>query len=79
MPGVARLSGDVVILPRKPIDDWHDAQPQWLLRCAAPAKARDVAQRRAASEAVVTEILQRTARGQAMFPNLRQPLDIATD
>lgn len=79
LPGAARLSGDVVILPRKPIDDWHDAQPQWLLPCAVPAKARDVWQRRAASEAVVTEILQRTARGQAMFPNLRQPLDTATD
>ena len=79
LPGAARLSGDVISLPRKPIDDLHDAQPQWLLPCAVPARAREVSQRRAASEAVATEILQRTARGQAMFPNLRQPLDIAAD
>lgn len=74
LPGAARSSGDAVILPRKPIDDLHDAQPQWLLQCAVPAKAQDVSQRRAASEAVATEILQRTAMGQAMFPNLRGSL-----
>ena len=74
LPNVARSSGDAIILPRKPIDDLHDAQPQWLLPCAVPAKARDVSQRRAASEAVATEILQRTAMGQAMFPNLRMSL-----
>ena len=79
LPGAARLSGDVIFLPRKPIDDLHDAQPEWLLPCAVPAKARDISQRRAASAAVAAEILQRTAMGQAMFPNLRQPLDIATD
>lgn len=74
LPGVARSSGDAIILPRKPIDDLHDAQPQWLLPCAVPAKAQDVSQRRAASEAVATEILQRTAMGRAMFPNLRGSL-----
>ena len=74
LPGVARSSGDAVVLPRKPIDDLHDAQPQWLLQCVVPAKARDISQRRAASEAVATEILQRTAMGQAIFPNLRGSL-----
>ena len=70
LPDVAKASSDAVILPRKPLDDLHDAQPQWLLRCAVPAKAQDVSQRRAASEAVATEILRRTAAGQSMFPRL---------
>lgn len=74
LPGAARSSGDAVVLPRKPIDDLHDAQPEWLLPCAVPAKAQDASQRRAASEAVATEILQRTAMGRAMFPNLRGSL-----
>lgn len=74
LPGEARSSGDAIILPRKPIDDLHDSHPEWLLQCAVPAKAQDVSQRRAASEAVATEILQRTAGGRAMFPNLRGSL-----
>lgn len=74
LPGATRSSGDAVILPRKPLDDLHEAQPEWLLPCAVPAKARDASQRRAASEAVATEILMRTAAGQAMFPNLRRSL-----
>ena len=74
LPDVAHSSGDAVVLPRRPLDDLHDAQPQWLLRCAVPAKAQDVSQRRAASEAVATEILMRTAAGQAMFPHLRGSL-----
>lgn len=74
LPDVAYSSGDAVALPRRPLDDLHDTQPQWLLRCAVPAKAQDVSQRRAASEAVATEILMRTAAGQAMFPLLRRSL-----
>ena len=74
LPNVARSSGDAVILPRRPLDNLHDAEPQWLMRCAVPAKARDASQRRAASEAVATEILRRTAAGQAMFPRLRGAL-----
>lgn len=70
LPDVVRSSGDALILPRKPLDDLHEAHPEWLMRCAVPAKARDASQRRAASEAVATEILRRTAAGQAMFPNL---------
>ena len=74
LPNVARSSGDAVILPRRPLDNLHDAEPRWLMRCAVPAKARDASQRRAASEAVTTEILWRTAAGQAMFPILRGAL-----
>lgn len=74
LPNVARASSDAVILPRPPLDELHDEQPQWLLRCAVPAKAQDVSQRRAASEAVATEILRRTAAGQPMFPSLRESL-----
>lgn len=74
LPDVARASSDAVILPRPPLDELHNTQPQWLLRCAVPAKAQDVSQRRAASESVATEILQRTAAGQPMFPQLRSAL-----
>ena len=74
LPNVARSSRDAVILPRPPLDDLHDAQPQWLLQCDVPAKSQDASQRRAASEAVATEILQRTSAGRAMFPELRGAL-----
>ena len=74
LPGAARSKRDAVTLPRHPLDELHDTQPQWMLRCAVPAKAQDVSQRRAASEAVATEILQRTAAGRAMFPKLRGTL-----
>lgn len=74
LPGTARASRDAVILPRTPLDDLHDMQPEWLLRCAVPAKAQDASQRRAASEAVATEILQRTSAGRPMFPTLRGSL-----
>lgn len=74
LPDVARSSRDAVILPRPPLDDLHDAEPQWLLPCDVPAKSQDASQRRAASEAVATEILQRTAAGRAMFPQLRGAL-----
>ena len=74
LPDVARSSRDAVILPRPPLDDLHDAEPEWLLRCDVPAKSQDASQRRAASEAVATEILQRTAAGRAMFPQLRGAL-----
>ena len=71
LPGEARSTRDAVMLARRPLDDLHDASPEWLLKCAVAAKAQDASQRRAASEAVATEILQRTAGGQAMFPKLR--------
>lgn len=74
LPGVARASRDAVILPRPPLDDLHHAQPEWLLKCDVPAKSQDTSQRRAASEAVATEILQRTAAGRAMFPTLRRSI-----
>ena len=74
LPGAAKSKRDAVTLPRQPLDELHDAQPQWLLRCAVPAKAQDASQRRAASEAVATEILQRTAAGRPMFPTLRGSL-----
>ena len=74
LPGAAKSKRDAVTLPRPPLDELHDSQPQWLLRCAVPAKAQDASQRRAASEAVATEILQRTAAGRAMFPTLRRSI-----
>ena len=74
LSNVARASSDAVILPRVPLDDLHDTQPEWLLRCDVPAKSQDASQRRAASEAVATEILNRTSAGRAMFPELRGAL-----
>ena len=74
LPNVARSSRDAVILPRPPLDALHDAQPEWMLKCDVPAKSQDASQRRAASEAVATEILQRTSVGRSMFPELRRAL-----
>lgn len=74
LPGAAKASRDAVILPRPPLDELHDTQSQWLLSCAVPAKAQDVSQRRAASEAVATEILRRTTAGHPMFPTLSRSL-----
>jgi hypothetical protein len=71
LPGVDRRTSDAVVLPRTPLDRLHAEQPQWLLQCDIPRNPTDAAQMRAASEAVTSEILQRTTAGQAMFPNLR--------
>ncbi len=71
LPNEAKTGGDAVVLPRRPLDALHDAQPQWLLPCSVPAKGQDTSQRRAASEAVATEILQRTTAGQPVFQRLR--------
>ena len=74
LPNEARRSGGELNLRRAPLDVLHEAHPQWLLPCDVPAKSQDTSQRRAASEAVATEILQRTAAGRAMFPRLRGSL-----
>lgn len=74
LPGVAKKNSDAVVLPRKPLDAMHDANPQWLMKCAVPVKPTDTSQRRAASEAVALEIIQRTAAGKPLFPKLRQHL-----
>ena len=71
LPDVDRRTSDAVVLPRAPLDNLHAEQPQWLLQCDIPRNPTDSAQLRAASEAVTTEILQRTAAGRAVFPNLR--------
>ena len=71
LPGVDRRTSDAVVLPRAPLDELHAELPQWLLQCDIPRNPTDSAQLRAASEAVTTEILQRTAGGRAIFPNLR--------
>ena len=74
LPGVAKKNKDAVVLSRKPLDAMHDAETQWLMECAVPMKPADTSQRRAASEAVALEIIQRTAAGKPLFPNLRQHL-----
>lgn len=74
LPGVAEKKRDAVVLSRGPLDAMHDANPQWLMKCAVPVKPSDTSQRRAASEAVALEIIQRTAAGKPLFPNLRQHL-----
>ena len=74
IPDSTRRSGGELNLPRTPLDSFHESEPEWLLKCAVPVKSQDASQRRAASEAVATEILLRTAGGQAMFPRLRGSL-----
>ena len=70
LPNVVKFSGDALILRRTPLDDLHARDPKWFFKCAVPAKGNDVSQRRAASEAVATEIMQRIRSGQNMFPNI---------
>ena len=72
LPNVAKSSKDAVILPRGPLDALHEAHPEWLLQCAVPTKSQDASQRRAASEAVATEILRRTSAGQPLFTLLHK-------
>lgn len=72
LPNVAKSSRDAVILPRGPLDNLHNANPEWLLQCAVPTKSQDASQRRAASEAVATEILRRTSAGKPLFTHLHR-------
>ena len=72
LPNADRSTNDAVLLPRAPLDKLHENQPQWLLACDIPANPTDASQLRAASEAVTMEILQRTAAGRAVFPQMRQ-------
>lgn len=71
LPNADRRTSDAVVLPRAPLDNLHATAPQWLLKCDVPVNPKDASQMRAASEAVTTEILQRTASGRAIFPRLR--------
>ncbi len=71
LPNETKTKKDAVVLPRRPLDALHDAQPEWLLSCVVPAKGQDTSQSRAASESVATEILQRTVAGQPVFKRLR--------
>ena len=54
LPNATRDGNDQVSLPRPPLYALFEQDPQWLLPCAVPAKARDVSQRSAASAAVAT-------------------------
>lgn len=72
LPNVAKSSGDAVVLSRGPLDALHNSHPEWLLQCAVPTKSQDASQRRAASEAVATEILRRTSAGQPLFTRLHK-------
>ncbi len=70
LPNAVEFSGDALILRRALLDEMHVRSPEWLFGCAVPAKGTDVSQRRAASEAVSVEILQRTHLGKSRFPNI---------
>lgn len=71
LPGAVRSSRDALVLSRKPLDDLHDAQPRWFLRCEVPAKPQNPPRRRTASEDVAPAILNRqNDAGHSMFPNL---------
>lgn len=70
LPNAVESSGDALILRRTLLDEMHAREPEWLFGCAVPAKGTDVSQRRAASEAVAVEILQKTHLGESRFPNI---------
>ena len=74
LPDAQIRKRDAVTLPRRALDEMHAQHPQWLLECAVPAKAQDASLRRAASEAVVADIIRRTTAGQHIFPTLSNHL-----
>ena len=75
LPSATRSTKDAVVLPRGPLDNLHNTQPQWFLECLVPTKPQNPQRRRAASEDVAPAILnRRSAAGQAMFPTLRRSL-----
>lgn len=75
LPNATKSSRDALVLPRRPLDDLHDEQPRWLLRCAVPTKPKNPPNRRTASEDVTPVILNRqNDTGEAMFPNLSMAL-----
>ena len=71
---VAMKTGDATILRRRPLDAFHDANPEWLFECAVPAKSQDPTQMRSVSEMVFNEVIQRTDLGEPLFPILRANL-----
>ena len=71
---VAKKTGDATILRRRPLDDFHNANPEWLIECAIPAKSQDPTQMRSVSEMVFNEVIQRTDLGEPLFPILRANL-----
>lgn len=74
LPNAARTARDAVILPRPPLDAFHDANLDYFLPCAVPRKPMDPTQTKVASESVANEIMGRTVNGQAAFPLLRSQL-----
>lgn len=70
LPNAVQSSGDALILRRALLDKLHTHKPEWFFECAVPVKGSDASQRRAASEAVATEIILRTRSGRNIFPNL---------
>ena len=74
LPNATRAARGAVILPRAPLDDFHDGNPDYFLACAAPRKSMDPTQTKVASESVANEIMARTAGGQAIYPLLRNHL-----
>lgn len=74
LPNATRAARDAVILPRAPLDAFHDRNPDYFLACAVPRKPMDPTQTKVASESVANEIMARTANGRAVYPLLRNHL-----
>lgn len=72
LPGSVRATGDALILSGKALAALHAAQPQYLMACDVPTRPMDPYTRKAASEAVVREVLMRSAT--PTFPILRSHL-----
>lgn len=71
LPNATRIASDVVTLPRAPLDDFHDRNPDYFLVCAVPRKSTDPSRSKIPSVAVANEIMAKTVNGQAAFPLLR--------
>ena len=74
LPNATRAVNDAVLLPRAPLDAFHDGNPDYFLPCAVPRKPMDPTQTKVASESVANEIMAKTANGRAVYPLLRNQL-----
>lgn len=72
LPDAVRSTGDALILRGKALAALHASQPRYLLACDLPSRPADPYSRRAASEAIVRDIVLRTETPK--FPLLRHHL-----
>lgn len=71
LPNFAHREEGQLVLPRTPLNEMLNANPEYLLRCNVPANpgpySDDAQPPRAISEVVASDVLRRTDTGQSLF------------